>query len=96
MNQDKRIIWSLESSIKAEEISSRLHLHWSAKEVDVFYSRLKRFELLVCKYPLLYPKSLSHSKFRKAVISKHNSIIYEVDSDCIRVHTILDNRQENN
>ncbi len=68
---------------------------WSEDEFNAFLIKLKKFERIVVQYPRLYPASVSEPFLRKAVISKHQSVIYEIDDDTIRVLTILDHRQNN-
>jgi len=53
MNEDRELIWSIESSEKVEEIINHLLLHWSNNEAEKFLERLKNFELFVKKYPFL-------------------------------------------
>ncbi|MFY0651180.1 MAG: type II toxin-antitoxin system RelE/ParE family toxin [Cyclobacteriaceae bacterium] len=92
---DRRIIWSLESSTQIQHIKENILVNWSEKEVNLFLGRLRKFEKIVFKYPYLYPRSLKYPNTRKAVISKHNSVIYQIEDDVIRILTILINRQEN-
>lgn len=95
MTQSRIVIWSVESSLKVEEIKEFILLKWSEKEVGAFLQNLRKFESLVKQFPNLYPPSRSHPHLRKAVISRHNSVIYEIDGAYIKVHTVLDNLQDN-
>lgn len=95
MDEDLTVIWSTESSREIQEIKNYLTEHWTIKEVNYFLDKLRKFEILVKHYPSLYPKSLSNPSLRKAVITRHNSVIYEVDGKYIRIHTLFDNRQLN-
>lgn len=90
-----RIIWSLEASDKVQSIKEYLLEEWSEKEVISFLKRLKKFEKIVTRYPKLYPSSIKYPELRRAVITKFQSVIYEIDDNIIRVHTILDHRQKN-
>ncbi|MFV1883837.1 MAG: type II toxin-antitoxin system RelE/ParE family toxin [Balneola sp.] len=94
MPYERQVIWSAESSRKAVLIKEFLLEEWSEKEVFKFFEKLKKFEHRVQQFPLLYPASLKHPELRKAVISKNQSVIYEVDDDSIRIITILDHRQQ--
>ncbi len=95
MDEDLTVIWSTESSRKIQEIKNYLTEHFSIKEVNYFLDKLRKFEILIKYYPRIYPRSLSNPNLRKAVITRHNSVIYEVDGKFIRIHTLFDNRQEN-
>lgn len=95
MPEIRKVIWSLESSKKVTSIKKYLYEEWSEKEVENFLNRLQHFEKLVIHYPTIYPASKKYSDLRRAVITKHQSVIYEIDEDIIRIHTILDHRQKN-
>jgi plasmid stabilization system protein ParE len=88
-----RVIWSLQASRQLRSIKTYLLEKWSQNEINNFLLKIKRFERFVTGFPRLYPASLKHPNIRKAVITKHQSILYEIDNDLIRVHTILDHRQ---
>lgn len=95
MAERRRVVWSLESSTKIREIKAYLLEEWSESEVNSFLIRLKKFENRVSYFPKLYPSSLKFPHLRKAVISKHQSVIYELGEETVKVITILDNRQKN-
>ncbi len=90
----RRVIWSKESSRRIQSIKQYLYENWSEDEVKSFLNKLLKFENLVVRFPQLYPASLTYPKLRKAPITKYQSVIYEIDGDIIRVHTILDHRQQ--
>lgn len=92
-----RVVWSSESVKRVLSIRDYLLEEWSVKEVNAFLKRLHNFEKRVLKYPKLYPVSEKFPALRKAVISKHQSVIYEYEGDrkIIMIHTILDHRQQN-
>ncbi|MDZ7658647.1 type II toxin-antitoxin system RelE/ParE family toxin [Fodinibius sp.] len=85
----------MESSKKIQSIKKYLLEKWSKKEVQNFLKKLHKFEELVLHFPKLYPASQKHPKLRKAPITKHHSVIYEINNDTIQVYTILDHRQQN-
>lgn len=61
----------------------------------MFLLDLRKFESIVKKFPYAYPSSPSAPEIRQAVISKHNSVVYQVDESTVRVLTILDNLKDN-
>jgi plasmid stabilization system protein ParE len=89
------IIWSKESKRQFDKIVSYLRAEWTEKEVNKFVQKLREFEKVVCLFPQLYAESNKKPEFRRAVITKHNSVIYKIDGEkgLIRVYTIFDNRQ---
>lgn len=95
MNNRFEVIWSKESLTRRNTIKKYLEVNWTSKEVLQFYQLLKNFERIVSQFPRLYQKSSSKPDLRRAVISKHQSIIYSVHRDEIKVITILDNRMDN-
>lgn len=68
---------------------------WTEKEVIKFVVQIKGFERIVVKFPEVYAESSKKGGLRRAVLSKHNSVIYKIDREktLIRVYTIFDNRQ---
>lgn len=92
-----QVVWSSESLKRVLSIREYLLKEWSEKEVNIFLNRLRDFESRVKQYPNLYPASDKFPALRKAVISKHQSVIYEfeIDRKIIMIHTILDHRQQN-
>lgn len=89
-----KVIWSAEAKKKRLQIEHYLKLNWSKKSILKFRNRLKHFELLVIKFPKIYQSSTHHKKLRKAVISKHQSVIYQIKHNTIEVVTIIDNREK--
>jgi plasmid stabilization system protein ParE len=95
MPRKRNVIWSAESSIRVEAIAKYLEAEWGEKEAINFLVKLKKFEQRVKKFPGLYPASLKHPSLRKAVLTCHQSVIYEISDGEIRVVTILDHRKDN-
>ncbi|WP_416864726.1 MAG: type II toxin-antitoxin system RelE/ParE family toxin [Imperialibacter sp.] len=95
MDEIKVVIWSLESSNRIEEIKDFIRIKWTEKEVNLFIQDLKKFESIVKKFPYAYPSSPSVPEIRRAVISKHNSVVYQIDDNTVRVLTVFDNLKDN-
>lgn len=93
MTNSHQVIWSIESSRKVESIKKYLSENWTQTEVRKFLNRVYQFEKFVARFPELYPASVQYPELRKAPISKYQSVIYEIEDDVIKVHTILDHRQ---
>jgi len=90
------IRWSKESKFKFDRIILYLRREWTNKEVHKFIVNIRNFEHLVVKFPELYAESNKERGLRRAVLSKHNSVIYKIDKNksLIMVYTILDNREQ--
>ena len=89
------ILWSKESKFQFDRIVLYLREEWTEKEVNKFVAQIKDFERIVVKFPEIYAESSKKAGLRRAVLSKHNSVIYKIDWDksLIRVYTIFNNRQ---
>ena len=86
------IVWTDRSLQNATSIKKYLENNFSAKEIEVFYSLLESFEIAVCAYPELYPKSGIKKNVRRAVLSKVLSAYYRINKGKIEVIALLDNR----
>ena len=95
MRAEFEILWSKESKLQFDRIILYLRKEWTEKEVKNFVGQIKNFERIVVKFPELYAESNKKVGLRRAVLSKHNSVIYRVDweKSLKRVFTIFDNRQ---
>lgn len=95
MEKEFEIIWSKESKVQFDKILRYLKDAWTEKEIKKFVSQLKSFERIVVRFPEIYPESINNPGIRRAVLSKHNSVIYKTDwgNSLIKVYTIFDNRQ---
>ena len=88
------VIWSNESVHKTDQIIKFITENQSNKEVENFLTALAAFEEIVSRFPEIYQKSLIKKGYRKAVILKQVSIIYSIEKNLIKVHTLFDNRQD--
>jgi plasmid stabilization system protein ParE len=95
MRTEFDIFWSKESKVKLDSIVFFLRKKWTEKEVNKFLTQIKEFERIVVKFPEIYAESKKKTGLRRAVLSKHNSVIYEIDWEkaLIKAYTIFDNRQ---
>jgi plasmid stabilization system protein ParE len=95
MKAEWNVLWSKESKVQFDRIIGYLRENWTEKEVKNFILQIRNFERIVVNFPDIYPESGKKVEYRKAVLSKHNSVIYKIDREksAIRVFTIFDNRQ---
>ena len=86
------IVWTEKALLNAISIKQYLFSNFSFKEIDNFYVLLQTFEITVCTFPELYPKSRIKKNIRRAVVSKFLSAYYQIHKGRIEVLALLDNR----
>lgn len=91
-NKVVSIVWTERSLQNAISIKEYLSANFSSKEIDHFYAILQSFEIAICAFPELYPKSSIKKDIRRAVLSKVLSAYYRVHKGKIEVIALLDNR----
>lgn len=75
MRTEFDILWSNEPKLQFDRIILYLRKEWTEKEVNNFSGQVKDFERIVVRFPELYAKSNNKVGLRRAVLSKHNSVI---------------------
>lgn len=90
---NRPVIWSAESLQSAKRIHRYISLGFSAREVRNFEDLLVEFELLVEKFPGMYPRSDRYPHLRRAVLSKRLTLFYKTEIDEITVVYLKDNRR---
>lgn len=88
-----QIFWSEEAIANLEQILDYLSKKWTEREVRNFKARLVEQIEIIAKFPFGFPASAQIPRLRKAVLTKHTSIIYEVSGQNIYLAYIFDNRQ---
>jgi plasmid stabilization system protein ParE len=86
------IVWTQRALQNSISIKQYLSVNFSSKEIENFLSILQTFEITVCTYPELYPKSIIKKNIRRAVLSKVLSAYYRLRKGRIEVLAVLDNR----
>ena len=86
------IVWTDRAIQNTIAIKLYLSANFSSKEFEHFLSILQTFEITVCTFPEIYPKSTIKKNIRRAVISKVLSVFYRIRKGKIEVLAILDNR----
>jgi len=80
---DYKIFWTDESIRNLEDILAYLKSEWTNKEVDRFKVKLSKQIDIISKNPLIFPVSQYQNRLRKAVLSKHTSVFYEIKGNQI-------------
>jgi plasmid stabilization system protein ParE len=88
-----KLIWSEEAVSNLESILNYLGSNWSETEVQNFKSLLNKNLELISIFPTIFPKSEFAPNLRRAVLSKHNSIFYQILNEAIYISYLFDNRQ---
>ncbi len=76
-----------------ENVSDWLSENWSLRVLDNFLDLYQAKILVIAEYPSRYPIIHQASKLRKAVLTKHNIILYREKDDHIEIISIFDTRQ---
>jgi len=87
-----KLNWSDEALKNLKGILSYLEENWTEKEISRFAQNLDQHLSLIIENPRLFPK-VGNASVRKAVLSKHSSVFYVLDSKEIQILFIFDNRQ---
>lgn len=90
-----KTIWSSDAEETFEAIIDYLEEKWTEKEIRNFVRKTNALIGQIEKNPYQY-KSSSFNEMRKAVITKHNSLIYHVNekAEQIELYTFWDNRKD--
>jgi plasmid stabilization system protein ParE len=68
-------------------------LEWSIKVKNDFVNKLHLVLKIVAKSPESFPISNKNNKFRKCVVTKHNTLFYHYNEKHIVVVAVFDTRQ---
>jgi len=91
---DYKIFWSDEAQDNLRGIISYLESEWSERELIFFKKKLSRQLDLIAKNPRIFPISEVQPRLRKAVLSKHTTIFYEVSGYEIHLVYLFSNRMD--
>lgn len=79
---------------KLEKLSEYLIEEWSEQSNLRFLKRLDSKIKAIQKNPELFPQSQLEPRLRKCVITKHTTLLYEVEMESIFILTLIDTRQD--
>jgi plasmid stabilization system protein ParE len=89
MGNTYKILWSARAHNNLEE-------HWTEHEIKRFARKLDRCIAIIEKDPMTFPKPFMQPNLRKAVITKENTLYYNVEGKVVRIVNIFDSRQNPN
>ena len=93
---DYKIFWSDESLENLDSILSYLEEEWTSKEIEKFKSKLGKQIQLITGNPKIFPVSQFQPRLRKAVLSRHTTIFYEINGNQIYIAYLFSNRMNIN
>ncbi len=90
----KPVVLTLNAKDDLENISAWLFEKWNLRVLDNFLSLYEYKVRLIAEYPSRYSIIHQSSKLRKAVLTKHNIILYREKEDHVELVSIFDTRQD--
>ena len=91
---DYKVLWSDESLQNLEAILDYLESEWTEKEVLKFKSKLSRQIELISINPRIFPVSEFQPRLRKAVLSKHTTVFYELTDLTVKIAYLFSNKMD--
>lgn len=88
------IIWSLESENDLSMIITFLLKEWNLNVTNNFIKELDYHIDKISSNPQLYPIIYKPDQFRKCIVTKHNSLIYNVIDNKLNILRVFDTRQD--
>lgn len=93
---NNELIWSPESKEDLLNLLDYLISEWNLNVAENFIKDLENQIKKIQNNPKINPIISKHNEFRRCVISKHNSLIYNYSNDSILIFRIFDTRQNPN
>lgn len=93
MNKPVEVQWTRRSLRNAQSIKKFILTRFTEREVLIFETLLKEFEITVSYFPTIYPESKEKKNLRRAVIHKRTTVYYYYSKNIVTVIAMKDNRQ---
>jgi plasmid stabilization system protein ParE len=90
----KKIRWSKTSKKQLQVVISYLISNWGVSTTEKFLNTLEKRIYLLGRFPTIGKKSFEYPSIRQLVLTKHNTLLYEIQDDTIFIVEIYDNRQQ--
>lgn len=88
----EEIRWSKEAQRVFDNVVIYLEKNWTEREVEKFVKATNKLILQIADNPEMF-RMVSSSKFREALITPHNLLMYKIYPKHIEIVTIYDTRQ---
>ena len=89
----KKVFWTPDAERTFDNVIDFILVKWTGKEVKKFTAATTKVIKQMAKNPEMFVSSESQ-QIRKAVITKHNSLYYQVKKDSIHLLIFWDNRKD--
>lgn len=93
MKSGLKIRWTDEATINLESIIVYLESNWKSKEIKRFFQKLEKQLHILSTFPEAYPLSMKKEKVHRCVVSKHLTIYYTIEDECLVLLSLFDTRQ---
>jgi plasmid stabilization system protein ParE len=88
------IIWTGQARHTYDSTIAYLLEEWTVKAAQNFIDSVDEMEEQLKDFPNSFPISDKKQYLRKAVLGKHNSLVYQIDGDDIVFVTFIGNKQD--
>lgn len=89
----KELVWTEIAESDLDSVLYYLEHKWTLKVVDIFKSKLREKINNILQNPKQFPYLNKKRRFRKCVVTKHNTIIYKEFETQIVLLRLFDTRQ---
>ena len=89
----REIVITPKAQKELNQLFEYFELEWNIKVKNDFVNKLHLVLKIVAKSPELFPISNKNNKFRKCVVTKHNTLFYHYNEKHILVVAVFDTRQ---
>lgn len=86
-----RVEWAEEAKSEFRKLLMYLTSYWGERVAMQFYEVVEKSLSQIAVFPFMHPCIVEN--IRRCILSKQTSLYYRVDSDCVQVLTIWDNRR---
>ena len=90
----RQIIWTTRACSELEHVIDFLIENWTESVASEFLDNLEKHIELINEYPEAYPLVNISRNIHKCVITKHNSLFYQISHNSIHVLSLFDTRQD--
>ncbi len=90
----RQVIWTTRAYSELENVINYLIDTWSESIASEFLDNLEKHTELISEYPEAYPLVHTSRNIHKCVITKHNSLFYQISRDSIHILSLFDARQD--
>lgn len=94
MESEFKLFWTEEAIDNLASILAYLKAKWTQKEIDHFKIKLSKQLDLIVRNPELFPVSEISPRLRRAVLSVHTTVYYELSGKVIYLVYLFNNYRD--